>query len=306
MVSASLSVWISFFIVVLLLLAFDLGLWHRKHNAIGIKESLKLSLGYFLISLAFGFYVLFFMGVREGNDFFTGYFIEKSLSLDNLFVISLIFTHLRIPVHFQHRVLFWGIFGAVIMRGVMIASGIAVIHAFHPVLYVFGAFLLITGVRMLFFKKESEKTIEEDKLFVCIKHVIPVSRELHGKQFFVKEAARRIATPLFLALAFIELADVVFAIDSVPAVLAVTTNPFVVYTSNIFAILGLRALYFAISAILYRFESLKYSLALILIFMGGKIFLSGIMLVSSVTSLLVTVTLLAGGILLSLRNKERA
>jgi tellurite resistance protein TerC len=223
-----------------------------------------------------------------------------------------VFAHFAIPRPYQHRVLFWGILGAVVMRAVMIFAGTALVTAFHPVLYLFGAFLLVTGARTLFFKEEEKKTIEESKLLVWVKKIIPVSNTLHGNRFFIERAdnkrasgKRKVATPLFLALIFIELADVVFAIDSVPAVLAITTDRFVVYTSNIFAILGLRALYFALSAILHRFEYMKYSLSLVLIFIGGKIFLQHWVEISSGVSLGVTLALLLGGILLSLYKTRK-
>jgi tellurite resistance protein TerC len=292
--------WGVFFALVLILLVFDLGLWHRGQKEIGVTESLTLSLVYFTISVSFGLGIMFFVDGEGGDNFFTGYFIEKSLSLDNIFAIALVFEHFAIPKRYQHRVLFWGILGAVIMRGAMITGGIGLISTFHPVLYLFGAFLLITGIKMLMFKEKDEKSLEESKLLNWIRSVIPVSKELHGNKFFTRENGYRVATPLFLTLVFIELADVIFAVDSVPAVLAVTTNPFIVYTSNIFAILGLRALYFSLSAILHRFQYLQHSLALILIFIGGKIFLADIIVISPLCSLTVTITLLVGGILSSL------
>lgn len=298
----SVLAWAIFFIIVAMALAFDLGLLHRGDKDVNIKKSLWISLGYFVISLLFGTALLFGEEQKDGSDFFTGYFIEKSLSLDNLFVISMVFEHFNIPQRYQHRVLFWGILGAVLMRGLMIFFGIGIIRMFHPILYLFGVFLLITGVRMLFVKEKDGKTLEENRLLHLIKSYIPVSNQLDGGRFFVRREVRLIATPLFLALVFIELVDVVFAVDSVPAVLAVTTDPFVVYTSNIFAILGLRALYFAISAMLHRFEYLKYSLALVLIFIGSKIFLNNIYVISSPLSLVVTIALLAGGIIMSLHK----
>ncbi len=296
----SLLSWIIFFTTVTALLIFDLGLLHRGDKEIGVKESLWLSFGYFLISVMFGVALLFGQEQKDGSDFFTGYFIEKSLSLDNIFVIAMVFEHFKIPKSYQHRVLFWGILGAVMLRGIMIYSGVTLINLFHPVLYLFGGFLMITGARMLFLKDDNKKTIEEDKLLLWIKRIIPVSDTLHGNKFFIRQGTAWVATPIFLTLAFIELADVVFAVDSVPAVLAVTTDPFVVYTSNIFAVLGLRALYFALASIIHRFRYLKFSLSLVLIFIGSKIFLNKIFAISSTCSLVATIALLAGGIIASL------
>lgn len=298
----SLSAWVVFFIIISVLLIFDLGLLNRGEKEIGVKRSLQISFGYFIVSVLFGIVMLFGNESKDGSDFFTSYFIEKSLSLDNIFVISMVFEHFHIPERNQHRVLFWGIFGAIVLRGLMIFFGVTLITLFHPVLYLFGGFLLLTGGRMLFIKDDEKKSIEEDKLLILLKRHIRVSNHLHGSKFFTKENAVRVATPLFLALIFIELADVVFAVDSVPAVLAVTTDPFVVYTSNIFAILGLRALYSALSDIIHRFEYLKYSLALVLIFIGGKIFLSSLFHIPSFASLAITVALIAGGIWLSLHK----
>ncbi len=295
-----LSLWIGFFAIVLLLLAFDLGLLHRKEREINIKESLWLSLGYIFISVCFGFAVLFFIKPQDGDDFFTGYLIEKSLSIDNIFVISLVFIHFKIPRLHQYRVLVWGIIGALLMRGVMIYLGAELIDVFHPILYFFGAFLLFTGARMLFITEADEKSLEENKILRWLKSKIPMTDTFHGNKFFVKEGVIRKATPLFLALVFIELADVVFAVDSVPAVFSVTTDKFIVYTSNIFAILGLRALYFALAAMLHRFAYLKYALSLVLIFIGSKIFLAHFIIIPSIVSLAVTIALLTGGIILSL------
>ena len=302
------SIWAGFFAIVLLLLAFDLGLLHRKEREIGVRESLWLSLGYVCVSLCFGFAVFHFMNPQDGRDFFTGYVIEKSLSMDNIFVISLVFNYFYIPRRYQQRVLFWGVIGAIVLRGFLIGLGSVLIQQFHAILYGFGAFLVITGVKMLFAAQKEEAGLENNKLLRWLRRHIPVSAALHENKFFVRESdplvpARIVskATPLFLTLIFIELADVVFAVDSVPAVFAVTTDPFIVYTSNIFAALGLRALYFALSAMLHRFAYLKYALSLVLIFIGSKIFLTlFIGHIPSSVSLSVTLALLAGGVLVSL------
>ena len=291
--------WLGFFVIVALLLAFDLGVARKKSREISIKESLIYSLGYFLISCLFGASISLFVDGVRGENFFTGYLIEKSLSIDNIFVISLVFAHFSIPRIYQHRVLAFGIIGAIIMRGIMIFLGVEIVEKFHFILYFFGGFLIFTGVRMLFVHQE-EATLEENKLLNFVKKHIPVTDTLHGNKFFVKEGMIRKATPLFLVVVFVELADVVFAVDSVPAVLAITTDTFIVYTSNIFAILGLRSLYFALAAMLHRFAYLKYSLALVLIFIGGKIFLNSIINIPSLISLFITLSLLGLGVVVSL------
>jgi len=294
--------WLGFFVIITLLLIFDLGLLNRKEREISIKKSLWLSLFYITIAIIFGLVVTFFIGAKEGDDFFTAYLVEKSLSLDNIFAISLVFTHFSIPPKYQHRVLFWGIIGAIVMRGIMIYVGATIIEQFHFVLYIFGAFLIFTGIKMLFLADDEEKSMEENKLLAWLQKKMPLTDELAGNKFFVRENNVLKATPLFLVLIFIELADVIFAVDSVPAVFSITTDKFVVYTSNIFAILGLRALYFALCAMLHRFVYLKYAISLILVFIGSKIFLVKIIEISSGVSLAVTVGLLASGVILSLHK----
>jgi tellurite resistance protein TerC len=301
MMTTPFTLWAGFFLIVILLLVFDLGLLHRKERDIGIKESLWLSLGYIAVSICFGFAICHYLGQDAGEDFFTGYLIEKSLSMDNIFVMSLVFHHFAIPQRYQHPVLFWGILGVVILRGLMIGLGAFLIEEFHSILYLFGAFLIFTGIRMLFLADKEEAGLEENKILGWLRKHMNVTESLHGKKFFVRENGLRKATPLLLVLLFIELADIVFAMDSVPAVFAVTTDPFIVYTSNIFAILGLRALYFALSAMLHRFAYLKYSLAVVLVFIGGKIFLPLLdMEITSPVSLAITLGLLACGVISSL------
>jgi tellurite resistance protein TerC len=306
MTDKPISLWITFAVIFVVLIILDLGVLNKKDEEISIKKSLYMSLFYFLVSIAFGFYVLFAVGTKEGADFFTGYLVEKSLSLDNIFVISMVFGSLAIPRKYQHRVLFWGILGAVVMRGIMIALGVELIAKFHFILCFFGAFLVFTGIKMLFAKDEAEKNIEESKVYKLVTKFIPVTEKLHGNKFWVKQGGKKIATPLFLALIMVELVDVVFAVDSVPAILAITTDPFVVYTSNIFAILGLRSLYFALAAILHRFHYLKYSLSLVLVFIGTKIFLLDVFKIPSLISLTVTASLLIGGVLFSLYKTKEA
>ncbi|MGB3808582.1 MAG: TerC family protein [Parvibaculum sp.] len=298
--------WGAFFLVIFALLAFDLGILHKKDKEIGVSESLWLSAGYITVASIFGAGVWYTLGHEDGLNFFTGFFVEKSLSLDNVFVISLIFTAFAIPRVYQHRVLFWGILGVIVMRGIMIGIGAALIAKFHWVLYIFGAFLVVTGIRMVF-AKDHERPIENHPLVKYLKRHIRISDKLHGHSFTVcipdSKTGRVVwhATPLLLALVLIECADLVFAVDSVPAVFAITQDPFIVYTSNIFAVLGLRALYFALAAVIHRFAYLKYALAAVLVFIGGKIFYAEFVdKVPALLSLGVTFGLLAAGIIVSM------
>jgi len=299
--------WALFAGVVLVLLALDLGVLHRKSREIGVRESLVLSAGYITVALLFGAWIWWSMGPVPGMDYMTGFFIEKSLSLDNVFVISLIFGYFAIPREYQHRVLFWGIVGVIVLRGIMIGLGAALVSEFHWVLYVFGAFLVFTGIKMLLVSDHAPD-IAGNPVLKLVRRVIKVTPEMHGNRFFVRlpDAARPgattlWATPLFLALLLVETADLIFAVDSVPAIFAITTDPFIVYTSNIFAILGLRALYFALAALVHRFAYLKYALAAVLVFVGGKIFWNQLVgKVDPAISLSVTLGLLTAGVVVSL------
>ena len=298
--------WLVFIAVVISLLAFDLGVLHRDNREIGVRESLLLSAGYITAGLLFGVWVFFQKGGDASMDYVTGFLIEKSLSMDNVFLMAMIFSFLAIPRQYQHKVLFWGIMGVLVLRAIMIGLGAALIHEFAWILYVFGAFLFFTGVKMLFTKLDSTPDLENNVLVKFLRKHLRVTDELHGERFFVRQhdgKGRSVlwVTPLFLALILIECADLMFAIDSVPAIFAITQDPFIVYTSNIFAILGLRALYFALAALIHRFAYLKYALALVLVFIGAKIFLVGIIgKIPAVVSLSVTLGLLIGGVLLSL------
>tara|TARA_R110000822_G_scaffold33952_16_gene96544 strand:+ start:5104 stop:6108 length:1005 start_codon:yes stop_codon:yes gene_type:complete len=298
--------WLVFLAVVFSLLAFDLGVLHRDDREIGVRESLLLSAGYISAGLLFGLWIWFQKGSTSGMDFYTGFLIEKSLSMDNVFVMALIFSFLAIPRQYQHKVLFWGIMGVIVLRALMIGLGAALIHEYSWILYVFGAFLAITGVKMLFTKVDDHPDLEKNAFVNFLRRHLRVTDRLHEQRFFVRQpdaSGKRVlwVTPLFLALILIECADLVFAIDSVPAIFAITQDPFIVYTSNIFAILGLRALYFALAAMIHRFAYLKYALALVLVFIGSKIFLVGIIgKIPSSISLGVTLALLAGGVLVSL------
>nr|WP_322940725.1 TerC family protein [Pseudomonas sp. s4] len=298
--------WLVFIAVVISLLAFDLGVLHRDNREIGVRESLMLSAGYITAGLLFGVWVFFQKGGDASMDYVTGFLIEKSLSMDNVFLMAMIFSFLGIPRQYQHKVLFWGIMGVLVLRAIMIGLGAALIHEFAWILYVFGAFLFFTGIKMLLAKLDDAPDLENNILVKFLRRNLRVTDGLHGERFFVRQddgQGRSVlwVTPLFLALILIECADLMFAIDSVPAIFAITQDPFIVYTSNIFAILGLRALYFALAALIHRFAYLKYALALVLVFIGAKIFLVGIIgKIPAVVSLSVTLGLLIGGVLLSL------
>ena len=301
--------WLSFLGLVIMLTAFDLGILHKEDREMGIAESLKLSAFYIGIALAFGIWVWFQKGAEFGMQYYTGFFIEKALSIDNVFVISLIFTYFAIPRKYQYRALLWGIIAVIFLRGIMIAAGAAIVQEYYWVLYIFAAFLIATGVKMLF-TGEQEMDIAKNPVVQFISKHMRVTKELHDEKFFVKVADEktgnlvRAATPLFLALVVINLADLVFAVDSVPAIFAITTDTFIVYTSNIMAILGLRALYFALAAMVHRFHYLKFALALVLVFIGTKIFVSDFIMDGDkfppVMSLMVTFALILGGISFSL------
>ncbi len=306
--SMPLWAWLFFFGVVITLLVLDLGVLHKEQREIGIRESLQLSAGYIAAALLFGGWVWWYMGAQQGLDYYTGFLIEKSLSMDNIFVIALIFSYFSIPPKYQHRVLFWGILGVIVLRAMMIGLGAALINEFDWVLYIFGAFLVFTGVKM-WFMADSQPDMAKNPVLNFVKRHLRLTGHLHGNAFWVKQPDPktgklvRVGTPLFLALVMVEMTDLVFAVDSIPAIFAITTDPFIVYTSNIFAILGLRALYFALSAMIHRFHYLKYALALILVFIGSKIFLVNIIgKIPASLSLGVTITLLIGGIIVSLKK----
>lgn len=271
--------WLGFLGVVVLLLAFDLGVLHRDGHEIEVRESLMLSGFYIALGLAFGAFVWWQLGAQSGVEYLTGFVVEKSLAMDNVFVIAMIFGYLAIPRHLQHRVLFWGILGVIVLRAIMIGFGATLVSEFGWLLYVFAAFLIFTGIRMMM-PGHGETDLSKNPVLVFMKRRFRVTDELHGNKFFVHQAdpktgrVVRYMTPLFLALVMIEIADVIFAVDSVPAIFAITTDPYIVYTSNIFAILGLRALYFALAAILHRFAYLKQALAMLLVFIGSKIFVA--------------------------------
>lgn len=305
--------WLLFLVIVLGLLALDLGVLHRGERTMGIAESLRTSLLYILAALLFAGWIWYAFGSEAGVLFLTGYVIEKSLSLDNIFVISLIFGYLSIPPALQHRVLFWGILGVLIMRALLIGAGTALVHEFAWLLPVFGLLLVVAAIRMLM-HDEAGPSFSQARILSFLRRHLPVTETLHGRAFVVRlpddqgtGRTKFYVTPLLLALVLIEFADALFALESVPAILAVTQEPYLVYTSNIFAVLGLRALYFALAAMVRRLAYLKHTLALILIFIGGKIIVQQFGVhVPPVLSLCVTLFLLSAGILFSWRAAERA
>ena len=296
--------WLGFICIVGALLAFDLGVLHKQEREIGIRESLMLSAVYIALGLLFGGWVWWYMGETAGLQYVTGFVIEKSLAMDNVFVIAMIFSYFAVPRLYQHRVLFWGILGVIVLRAVMIGVGATLVEQFSWLLYIFAAFLIFTGIKMWFLADKQYDVGSSAALRLIRKH-LPVTETLHGNSFLVRQdhpATGKPAwfvTPLFLALAMVEIVDVVFAVDSVPAIFAITTDPFIVYTSNIFAILGLRALYFALAAMVHRFHYLKYALAVLLVFIGSKIFVAdalGLAKIPPAASLSITFAILATGV----------
>jgi len=314
--------WTGFLSIVVALLAFDLGIWHKDDKEMGISESLWLSAFYFAFSCAYGAAVWWAYsagvistsdGTHAGVTFFTGFFIEKALSIDNVFVISLIFGFFAIPRKYQYRALVWGIIAVIVLRGLMIAVGAALVQNYSWILYFFGAFLIATGIKMLIVP-EGDPDVSKNPVVKFMKKHMRVTDELHDQKFFVRQPDPKTgnvvlwATPLFLALVVVNIADLVFAVDSVPAIFAITTDTFIVYTANIMAILGLRALYFALAAMVHRFEYLKYSLAIVLVFIGLKIFWNNLVgKFPPEYSLGITVALIAAGIVYSLwKTKDQA
>ena len=301
--------WLSFIGIVIVLLALDLGVLHRKQREIAVSESLILSAVYISLGLAFGGWIWWYMGEAAGMQYVTGFVIEKSLAMDNVFVIAMIFTYFAVPRLYQHRVLFWGILGVIVLRAIMIGVGATLVEQFSWVLYIFAAFLIFTGVKM-WQTADAVYDVAANPVLKWVRRRFNVTENLHGEAFFVKQNGKTFITPLFLALIMIEIVDLVFAVDSVPAIFAITTDPFIVYTSNIFAILGLRALYFALAAMVHRFHYLKYALAVLLVFIGSKIFVAdafGLAKIPPPVSLAVTFAILAAGIGYSLwKTRQQA
>jgi tellurite resistance protein TerC len=261
--------WGVFLVLLVILLALDLGVVHRKEHRVGLREAVVWSIVWTIIALIFNAWIYYRFGTRPGLEFLTGYIIERSLSFDNIFVFVILFNYFAVPAEHQHRVLFWGILGALISRGLFIAMGTALLSRFEWLMLVFGAFLVYTGINILR-GKETEVHPESNPVLRLFRRFVPLTASYHGKRFFIRENHRTLATPLMLVLVVVEATDVIFAVDSIPAVLGVTRDPFIVFTSNIFAILGLRALYFLLAGLMHKFHYLSYGLGLVLVFVGGK------------------------------------
>lgn len=304
MYETSLAAWVGFIVFILLLLGLDLGVFHKKSHTVGFKESILWSGIWIALAMAFSVLILYWRGQTDFMNFITGYVVEKSLSVDNLFVFLLIFSYFKIPNEYQHKVLFYGILGALIMRAFFIWAGISILNKFEWVIYIFGAFLVISGIKM--FKPEAEEhDLEKSWVINWTKKIFPTSPRFHGDRFFVKEGSRWLITPLFITLIFVEFSDLVFAIDSIPAIIGITKDPFIVFTSNVFAILGLRSLYFALKGFADMFHYLKFGLAAILIFIGGKMLVSHwYHMPVSITMAVIFIVLLFS-VLLSLYSKKK-
>lgn len=302
----NLWLWIGFNVFVLFMLALDLGVFHRKAHVVTFKESIAWTVVWVTLALLFNLGVAHYMGDQKGLEFFTGYVIEKSLSVDNVFVFALLFSYFAVPPLYQHKVLFWGILGALVMRAVMIFLGAALIERFTWIIYVFGAFLILTGIKMIV-KREEEIHPERNPLVRWFKKLMPVTNDYRGDKFFVRENGVRMATPLFVVLLLVEFSDLIFAVDSIPAIFAVTKDPFIVYTSNVFAILGLRSLYFALAGVMDKFHYLKIGLGVVLTFVGVKMLLGHtVWKIDTHVSLGVIVTVLATSIIVSLLRPKKA
>jgi tellurite resistance protein TerC len=291
--------WAGFLVFIAAMLALDLGVFNRHAHAVKLKEALAWCAVWFALAMAFNLLVTFKLGSAAGMEFFTGYIVELCLSVDNVFVFIVIFQYFRVEPKYQHRVLFWGILGAVIMRALFIFAGISLINAFHWIIYVFGAFLVYTGVKLALPKKDDGFDPEKNPLVKVARKVVPITGEFEGGHFFTRRDGRLHATPLFLVLLVVETTDVMFALDSIPAVIAITRNEFIVFTSNIFAILGLRSLYFAVSGIMQLFRFLNVGLAVILVFVGFKMLVSHYVSVPIHLSLGIIGTVLAASIVAS-------
>jgi tellurite resistance protein TerC len=297
--------WVAFNAFVIVMLSLDLGVFHRKAHTVSIKEALLWSAVWISLALAFNTWVYFEMGWLKATEFFTGYVVEKSLSVDNLFIIAVLFTFFGVPAIYQHKILFWGIFGALVMRALMIAAGAALLTNFAWITYVFAGILFFTGIKMLVGTDEAID-FEKNITIRLLRKVMPLTKDFHGDKFFVKQGAKWAATPMFAVLICVEFTDLIFAVDSIPAIFAITQDTFIVYTSNVFAILGLRSLYFALSGILPYFHFLKYGLGVILCFVGAKMALAHTAWkLDSLVSLGVITGILAITILASILHRRR-
>jgi len=296
--------WIIFNAFVLVMLALDLGVFHRKIHEVKIKEALTWTFVWIFLALVFNAIIYFWKGRQQALEFFTGYLVEKALSIDNIFVFIMIFTFFQIPSRYHHKVLFWGIIGALIMRVIFIFAGVALMEKFHFTIYIFGALLIYTGYKM-FFHNNLKIDPEKNPVIRFFKKFMPVTPDLHEDRFFTKLNGRRFATPLFLVLILIESTDLIFAVDSIPAILAITQDQFIVYTSNVFAILGLRSLYFALAGVVHRFWLLSYGLAIVLVFVGIKMIMVDFYKIPIEWSLLFIAVIITGSIFLSLKFKNK-
>jgi len=299
------GLWLGFTLFVLAMLALDLGVFHRKQHVVSVREALVWTAVWISLAMIFNAGVYFWFGPERALEFLTGYLIEKALSVDNVFVFLVVFSSFGVPPKLQHRVLFWGVLGALLMRALFIVVGAAALQRFHWVAYLFGVFLVLTAVKLLL-QRSGEVHPERNPLFRLFKRFVPAVDDYSNEHFTLVKDGKRYATPLLLVLVAIEATDIVFAVDSIPAIFAVTTDPFIVYTSNIFAILGLRALYFALAGVMGKFHYLKVGLALVLAFVGAKMLLAAVYKIPIVASLAIIATLLGGAVAASLVRSARA
>jgi tellurite resistance protein TerC len=301
----SIFFWIGFHVLIFLMLALDLGIFNKKAHKVPVKEALKWSATWIMLALLFSVFVFYEFGKTRALEFITGYVIEYSLSVDNIFVFILIFSYFAVKDEYQHRILFWGILGALVLRGIFIFAGVALIHKFQWIIILFGGFLVFTGIKMMF-QKETQVDPGKNPVFRFFRKILPVSEDSHGGRFFIKQDHKTYATPLFLVLLVIESSDLLFAVDSIPAILAISQETFIVYTSNIFAILGLRSLYFAVAGLMGYFRYLKVGLSFILTFVGLKMLASFFNVeIPILFSLAVIISILLISILASLLIKKK-
>lgn len=300
MTSQEALLWVVFGAVIIILFALDLGVFHRKSHEVSIKEALIWSSIWLAVAAAFNLLVYLWMGTEQAIEFAAGYLVERTLSFDNLFIFLLIFTYFKVPSIHQYKVLFWGIIAALVMRGIFVVAGIELIDKFHGIVYLFGAFLFVSGLKMALRKDEEPMDVGRNPVFRLCKRILPTTDEYGDGNFILNKGGKRFVTPLFIVLLVIETSDILFAFDSVPAILGITLNPTIVYTSNIFSILGLRALYFALAGCMVMFRYLNQGITFILIFIGAKMLVSGLIEIPAVIALGVIVFMLASSIALSL------
>ena len=300
----SIWLWVGFNAAVLVMLALDLGVFHRKAHEVSLREAAAWSGVWVSLAMLFNAGIWYFAGPQPALEFLTGYLVEKSLAVDNIFVIAILFSYFAVPAMYQHRVLFWGILGALVMRGGFIIAGAYALERWHWVIYVFGGILLLTGIKMALRKDEAIDP-EHNPVVRLARRWLPLTHRYDGQKFWTVENGKRVATPLFLVLLMVEFTDLVFAIDSIPAIFAITKDPFIVYTSNVMAILGLRSMYFLLAGIVPKFVYLKYGLSLVLVFVGAKMLLLDVYKIPTAVSLGVVAALIGGSIALSLLRPPR-